>query len=102
MGEKEEKIKRLEILKSRLNSIKASESGIDKLSDLIHLELQNELTLAEQNHVYVSNLKQTIEKQLKRLKDSRKKPENRIDEMNECKYHFNQDIDRYIGDLEFT
>lgn len=99
---KEEKIRHLNFIKSKLDFIKADERGIDRISELIHSELKNELAQSDRNHTYVSYLRQTISKYLKPLEESRDKPKIRISKMNDCKYEFKQDIERYIGDLEFT
>jgi vacuolar-type H+-ATPase subunit I/STV1 len=100
--DKDEKIKHLESLINKVERLRCNERDIDKLSELINSELRNELAMPKQNHTYIFNLNRTIKGQLSHLNESRKKPENRISEMNECKSHFKQDIGRYIGDLKFT
>lgn len=99
MENKEKKIKDLENIKARINQMTSNQMNIDELSNLINSELIKEENSDNPNKVYISNLKQTIEKQLGHLVDSRKKPRNRIEEFNEARSHFKQDIDRCLGDL---
>jgi hypothetical protein len=73
--------------------------NINELSDLIKSELLKEKQSDQPNKVYIFNLKETIKNQLDNLITSRKNPNNRIDEFNEARNNFKQDIDRCLGDL---
>lgn len=89
---REEKIKHLENLMVKVERLRCNERDIENLRDLIHAEVRKEENDENPIKPYVFHLKQTIEKQLRRLMESRKRPENRISEMNECKDHFKQDL----------
>lgn len=97
--DKEEKKEHLENIKIKINRMTPNQMNINELSYLIKSELSNEENLDKPNRIYIFNLKQTIEKQLNNLINSRKKPNNRIDEFNETRNNFQQDINRYLGDL---
>ncbi|WP_179018480.1 hypothetical protein [Winogradskyella forsetii] len=97
--DKEEKKKHLENIKARINRMTPNQMNINELSELIKSELRNEENLDQPNKVYIFNLKQTTRKQLDNLLNSRKKANNRIDEFNETRSNFKQDIDRCLGDL---
>lgn len=97
--DKELKIKHLENIKEKVDRMIPNHRNIEELSKLINNELFEEENLEKPNMVYVRNLKQTINKQLDSLVKSRKNLGNRIKELNECRSHFKQDIDRYLSDL---
>ncbi|MDG5493250.1 hypothetical protein [Psychroserpens sp. SPM9] len=99
---REDRKKELRRIKGKMNMMFLNQRNIDELSRIIKDELRNEEISSNPNKTYLKNLKQTIEKQLDLLEDSNKKPENRIEEFKDFKNNFNQDIERYLDDLELN
>jgi hypothetical protein len=97
--DKEKKNRHLESIKARISQMVPNKMNINELSDLIKSELLKEEQSDQPNKVYIFNLKETIKNQLDNLITSRKNPNNRIDEFNEARKNFKQDIDRCLGDL---
>ena len=93
----EAKTKHLKNIIFKIEQKGANQRNIDEVAKIIQDELYNEENSEEPDQIYINNLKQTISKQLEPLVNSRKKPENRVNEMNEFISHFKQDIDYCIG-----